>query len=122
MQAVSDGADRTSLSPTSEIGVRELDRRSNDGLDVSVLWNPRTDRVLLVVEDESTGDSFGIDVDAADALDASRHPHAYADLLPRAAGAGRRTLCGFPRVEQRHPASFEVGAVARDDSEAEIAD
>jgi len=58
--------------------VRELDRRSNDGVDVALLWNARTNRVVIALEDDRSGDSFEIDVDAADALDAFRHPFAYA--------------------------------------------
>jgi hypothetical protein len=58
--------------------IRELDRRSNDGVDVALLWIPRTNRVVIALEDDRSGDSFEIDVDAADALDAFRHPFAYA--------------------------------------------
>ena len=56
----------------------ELDFRSNDGLEVSLLWEPETNRVTLSVFDSKTGDDFGFDVDPADALDAFRHPYAYA--------------------------------------------
>jgi len=66
------------MSQTFEIGVRELDRRSNDGIDVALLWNPRTDRLFVAVEDDRHGDSFELEVEAADALDAFRHPYAYA--------------------------------------------
>jgi hypothetical protein len=57
---------------------RELDRRSNDGIDVALLWNPRTNRLVVTVADDRRGDSFEIDVDAADALDVFHHPFAYA--------------------------------------------
>ena len=67
------------MSAMSEIGVRELDRRSNDGIDVTLLWNPRTDRVFVTVEDERRGDWFEIDLDAGTALDAFYHPYAYAN-------------------------------------------
>ena len=66
------------MSATSEIGTRELDHRSNDGIDVTLLWSSRTNRVWIAVEDDRHGESFEIDVDAADALDAFRHPYAYA--------------------------------------------
>jgi len=66
------------MCTTSEIGARELDRRSNNGIDVALLWDPHTNRVFVAVEEER-GDSFGIDVDAADALDAFHHPYAYAN-------------------------------------------
>ena len=60
-------------------GMRELDRRSGDGIDVSLLWDPSTDGVLVAVTDARTGGEFRIRVDAADALDAFRHPYAYDD-------------------------------------------
>jgi hypothetical protein len=60
-------------------GTRELDRRPNHGVDVRLLWHPPTDRVFIVVDDEAGGDSFELEVDAANALDAFRHPYVYAD-------------------------------------------
>ncbi len=65
------------MSITSEIEIRELAQRSIDGIDVTLLWNPRTSRVFVDVEDERCGESFRIDVDARDALDAFNHPYAY---------------------------------------------
>jgi hypothetical protein len=66
------------MRSTSEIGVRELDSRSSDGIDVMLLWNPRTNQLFVAVEDERRGDSFELDIDPADALDAFRHPYAFA--------------------------------------------
>ncbi|HWF23797.1 MAG TPA: hypothetical protein VG275_00010 [Solirubrobacteraceae bacterium] len=63
---------------TSDIGIRELDRRRNDGIDVRLLWDSRADTILIAVKDEKTENSFEVEVDAADALDAFRHPYAYA--------------------------------------------
>ena len=59
---------------------RELDRRSSDGLDVALLWQPETNRVSVSVFDAKTGDDFGIDVEPAEALDAFHHPYAYAAI------------------------------------------
>ncbi len=67
----------------SDIAVRELDRRTNDGIDVRLLWNPRTDRVSVLVEDERTRASFELEVAAADALAAFRHPFAYSRHIHR---------------------------------------
>jgi hypothetical protein len=67
------------MCTTSEIGICELDRRSGDGIDVTLLWNARTNRVFVAVADERRGASFRVDVDAAHALDAFHHPYAYAD-------------------------------------------
>ena len=62
---------------TSEAPVRELDHRLNDGIDVRLLWDPRTDRVLVAVEDQRTGEYFELDVPGAEALQAFHHPYAY---------------------------------------------
>jgi hypothetical protein len=64
-------------------GVRELDRREGDGLEVTLLWCERTGAVLICVEDSYAEIGFHFAVDRADALEAFRHPYAYAgsDLL-----------------------------------------
>lgn len=67
----------STTSSISEIGTRELDRRSNDGIDVAVLWNPRTNQVSVAVDDDRLGESFELEIDPANALDAFRHPYAY---------------------------------------------
>jgi hypothetical protein len=67
------------MSSTTQIGARELDQRSGDGIDVTLFWSPRTNRLWIVVEDTRDGDSFELDVDPADALDAFHHPYAYAN-------------------------------------------
>ncbi len=66
------------MSTLLEVGSRELDSRSGDGIDVTLLWNPRTNVLCVAVDDEREGASFRFEVDAADALDAFRHPYAYA--------------------------------------------
>lgn len=58
--------------------VRELDCRAGDGIEVRLLWNQRTDRVSIAVDDRRLGDSMVFDVEAADALEAFHHPYAYA--------------------------------------------
>ena len=62
------------LTTTTEIALRELDHRTNDGIDVTLFWNPRTNHVFVVVEDQRTGELFELEVEAADALKAFRHP------------------------------------------------
>jgi hypothetical protein len=63
---------------TADIEIRELDRRKSDGIEVTLGWNPRTNRVLVSVIDEREGDSFQVEVRAEDAIDAFHHPYAYA--------------------------------------------
>jgi hypothetical protein len=58
---------------------RELDHRSNDRIDVRLLWRARDDRVIVSVADEKTGERFSVEVhDDERALDVFRHPFAYA--------------------------------------------
>ena len=58
---------------------RELDSRSSDRIEVTLYWSQEADRVWISVVDEKTGDWFEQDVHPALALDAFRHPYAYAN-------------------------------------------
>ena len=66
------------MSTTAETVVRELDRRFNDGFDVRLLWNSRTNGVFVAIEDQRDGHSFEFRVDATNALEAFHHPFAFA--------------------------------------------
>ncbi len=66
------------MPPTADTAIRELDNRTTDGIDVKLLWSAKTDRVWIDVQDDSGGRSFELDVDPGDALEAFRHPFAYA--------------------------------------------
>jgi hypothetical protein len=70
---------------------RELDYRSTDGLEVTLLWQPETNAVAVKVFDAKTGDDFDLDVDASDAMDAFHHPYAYAASRGLHFVAGTRT-------------------------------
>ncbi len=73
--------------------LRELDRRSNDRIDVRLLWRERDDRVVVVVADEKTGARFKLVVrDDEQVLDVFHHPYAYAAYrgLDTEPVAGRR--------------------------------
>jgi hypothetical protein len=65
------------MSTTSQIGARELDHRSNDGIDVTLLWSPHTNRVWVAIADARADEAFELDIEPADALDAFQHPYAY---------------------------------------------
>ena len=56
----------------------ELDHRAGDGLEVWLLWTPSTERLCVVVHDETLDETFEVEVEHGDALDAFRHPYAYA--------------------------------------------
>ncbi len=62
-----------------EAPVRELSHRRGDGIDVTLFWNPETNGVFLTVVDERLEESFELGVPPSDALDAFRHPYAYAE-------------------------------------------
>jgi hypothetical protein len=57
---------------------RELARRLSDGIDVTLLWNEGTSRVTVQVLDTHSGEALQFQVDGSAALDAFRHPYAYA--------------------------------------------
>jgi len=57
---------------------RELDRRTSDGTDVRLLWDPQTGRVSIAVTDVHTGEVLHFGIDGRDALDAFQHPDADA--------------------------------------------
>ena len=70
----------------------ELDHRSNDGLEVTLLWEAETNRVTVNVFDAKSGDDFTLEVDPTEALDAFHHPYAYAATRGVHFVAGTRTL------------------------------
>jgi hypothetical protein len=79
-------------------GVRELDRRTSDGIDVSLLWHSQTNSVTLAVHDECDGHRLEFEVDPAQALRAFQHPYAYAPRLQP-----NRALTRTPQPQRRTP-------------------
>ena len=63
---------------TTDISIRELDHRTGDGIYVTLLWYPDTGRVSVAVVDVRSGEAFELTVFPADALEAFKHPYAYA--------------------------------------------
>jgi hypothetical protein len=59
-------------------GDRELAHRSGGGIDVSLFWNERTNRVSVTVYDAPADEGFELEVDRRIALDAYHHPFTYA--------------------------------------------
>jgi hypothetical protein len=67
------------MQPTFDLSAaKELDARANDGVEVRLLWDPPSDHVAVEVVDSRSGEHFALAIDAEDALDAFRHPFAYA--------------------------------------------
>jgi len=63
-----------------ETPIRELAHRHEDGIDVTLMWNSKTNVVFLRVVDERLGEALEFGVVGGDALYAFRHPYAYASL------------------------------------------
>jgi hypothetical protein len=61
-----------------ELAIRELDHRVGDGIEVRLLWNSRTNRVSIAVEDGRSGETLVLEVPGSDAREAFNHPYAYA--------------------------------------------
>jgi hypothetical protein len=69
------------MNSTTHIrSMRELAHRSNDGIDVTLFWQPVTDELTVCVCDQRRGAYFEIEPEANDALDAFYHPYSYASL------------------------------------------
>jgi hypothetical protein len=73
-----DRRDTMQASPDTTSTFEELDRRENDGIAVSLLWNRAENRLTVVVDDDRTAESFEIPTAPKDALDVFHHPYAYA--------------------------------------------
>jgi len=57
----------------------ELAARKSDGLEVTLLWEKRRDRVFVVVADSRSGDCFALAAaNGREALNVFYHPFAYA--------------------------------------------
>jgi hypothetical protein len=71
----------------------EIDHRANGGIDVSLIWDRAADKLYVQVIDWGMDEDCTFAVDRDHALDAFRHPFAYADRLsPSEAAPLRRSL------------------------------
>jgi hypothetical protein len=87
--------------------LRELDQRSADGLEVTLLWSERTGSVFVCVEDKTASKGFHFTVDPTDALEAFRHPYGYRRREPASAGTAipTRRPPWERQVQSREPRS-----------------
>ena len=58
---------------------KELARRQNDGMVVSLLWQRANDRLTVVVDDTRTGEQLRLPARRENALEVFYHPFAYAE-------------------------------------------
>jgi hypothetical protein len=74
----------TNALTTGDTEMRELDHRSSDDIEVTLLWSARTNRVFVSVLERRTEALFGFEVAPAEALDAFHHPYTYAHHIQHA--------------------------------------
>ena len=58
--------------------IRELAHRFGDGIEVTLYWHSRDDRLTVSVSDARTGEFFEVDAPRNAALDVFHHPFAWA--------------------------------------------
>jgi hypothetical protein len=59
--------------------LKELDYRTADHIEVSLLWSPESGQLAVVVVDEAAGEEFAMEVEPSEAMEVFRHPFAYVD-------------------------------------------
>jgi len=62
--------------------LKELDYRTGDRIEVSLLWSPESGQLAVVVVDKAAGEEFAMEVEPSEALEVFRHPFAYAHKRP----------------------------------------
>ena len=76
----------------------ELDSRTSGGLEVTLLWNRRSNELTVCVRDCHTGSYFELRAERNNALDVFHHPYAYA-----AARGTKADLARTPAAEPHQP-------------------
>lgn len=66
------------MSVVSEEPPRELAQRRTGSLEVLLLWHPISNEVEIRIHDTSEGEDLGFRVPPGEAMEAFRHPYAYA--------------------------------------------
>jgi hypothetical protein len=89
---------------SSRRAFRELARRANGGLEVTLFWSELEDRLAVAVSDSLSGEWFFLDAEPDNALDVFYHPYAHAAL---------QATVGEP--------AFDIGKVDQDDIAPSIA-
>jgi hypothetical protein len=56
---------------------KELARRANDGVVISLLWRQADGRLMVVVKDTRTGETLKLPARGDNALDVFNHPYVY---------------------------------------------
>lgn len=64
----------------SQATVKELASRNQSGVEVTLLWDPRSNEVSVEVVDHLDDSGFSLPIAGHLALDAFHHPYAYAQM------------------------------------------
>ena len=62
----------------NDMTLKELDYRTGDRIEVSLLWSPESGQLAVVVIDREAGEEFAMEVEPDEAIEVFRHPFAYA--------------------------------------------
>ena len=68
----------TTPTDTREQRFQELAYRENEGIEVSLLWDPADNSVSVFVSDARSGETFELAVEGESPLEVFNHPYAYA--------------------------------------------
>jgi len=74
-----------SIATLTTVAPRELDRRVNGGLEITLYWHPADNETSVDVYHQATGETIAFPVPADRALDAFHHP--FVHLAERDAAA-----------------------------------
>ena len=70
--------ERQRILALGKLGLTELNHRSADGMEVSLLWSRRNNSLMVAVRDTRLGESFEVPAPADKAMDVFNHPFGYA--------------------------------------------
>ena len=66
------------MTATAFANRRELAHRTSDGIEISLLWSKASGQVTIAAFDTRSGEVLEFEVAGSAALDAFKHPYAYA--------------------------------------------
>jgi hypothetical protein len=78
------------MNVVMEEPTRELAQRRTGSVEVLLLWHPISNDVELRIHDTSKEENFGFSVPPGEAIEAFRHPYAYAARREHSAPLSRR--------------------------------
>ena len=71
----------TEMATSAATERRELAHRTGNGIKVTLLWTKSTNTVTIAVVDAHSSEELEFEVDSSRALEAFKHPYAYAETV-----------------------------------------